>query len=149
MDGGLRHECDGGCRRGQHDERDLLHVNAARGLAPPPEGPAKASERINVQDQQHDREAHRHRLGEKGTAEQGHGQPVPPSAVRPPLAGSQVRQDRRQEEQPREHIAPFGDPRDGFNAQGMDPEHEGGKPSGNSERVISFRWTGQSQGQDL
>src|SRR2546430_697894 len=54
---------------------------------------------------------------------------VPPSAALPALAGPEVDEDRRQVEESREHIAPFGDPRHGFHAQGMDREHEGDRKS--------------------
>src|SRR2546430_9544948 len=58
------------------------------------------------------------------------------------------RSDRDQVEEPREHIAPFGGPGDGFHAQGMDREHEGGHPGSNSERVTAFRGAGQSPCQE-
>src|SRR3989449_7950984 len=46
------------------------------GRARPSEGPAEASERIDLQDQQHDGKAHRHRFREERTTEQRHRQPV-------------------------------------------------------------------------
>src|SRR5256886_8282630 len=48
-----------------------------------------------------------------------------PSGARALLTGPEVHQDRQQVEESREHIAPLGDPRDGFDAQGVEREHEG------------------------
>ena len=148
VDRRLRHDCNGRCPSSQQHERDLLDVDPPRGLTPPADGPPKASEGIDVQDQQDDRKIHDHRLREKRQDERGHGQPVPPSAALLSLAGPQVHQDRHQVEESREHIAPFGDPRHGFHAQGMDRKHEGGEPGGHSKRVTAFRGTGQSPCQD-
>ena len=149
VDERLRPDREGRCRGGQEHERDLLHVDAARGLAPPPEGPAKPSERIDVQDQQHDRKTHRHRLGEKRAAEQRHREPVRSAAGRLPRVRPEVHQDRHEVEKSGEHIAPLGGPHYGFDALGMDGEHEGGKPCGSSERATAVSKTGQSQRQDL
>ena len=144
MDRKLRHDCDGRCHSRQQHERDLLDVDPTRGLAPPPYGPAEASERIDVQDHQHDREIHGHRFGQQRAGEQGHGAPIPPSAALLSVASPEVSKDRRQVEEPREDIPPFRGPGDGFHAQGMDRKHESGKRGRHSERVTAFRGTGQS-----
>ena len=68
----LRHEGDRRRGSGQQDEWDLLHVDPPCGRPRPSEGPAEASERIDLQDQQHDGKAHRHRFREEGTGEQRH-----------------------------------------------------------------------------
>ena len=145
MDGGKRLKCDHNSRSTEQHEGDLLPVDPAGGLAPPPGRSAETSEWIDVHDQQHDGKTHGHRLGEERTREQGNGHPIPPPAVLRPLVGSKVRQDRQQVEESREHIAPFRDPRDGFNPKGMDGEQESGEGGRKAQSWISFRTIRQGQ----
>jgi hypothetical protein len=59
--------------------------------------------------------------------------------VRPrsPLAGPKVREDRQQVEERGEDIAPFRHPGDGFDAQGVKGDEEGGGPRREGESRLT------------
>ncbi len=107
----------------------------SRPLAPPGRQP---SQRIDVQDDQQHRQGHDDGLGHRGENEARHRARQPAAPARPVRADRlQVGEDRQQEPEPGEHVAPLGRPRDRLHPQRMDREEQRGGERPEPEHALA------------
>ena len=107
-------------------ERNLLDPDRTRrGARAGSEAPAQAPQRVDVEQDQDGGQHHDARLRRKGEdVARGRAgeEPAPPPAAR--VDHLEVRQEGQEEEEPREHVAPLGRPRDRLRPQRMKREEE-------------------------
>ena len=116
-----RQQHGSGVEAGKQGVRDLLEED------PPPRARPEASERVDVENQQQRRKGDAQRLREQGGRERDEGKDEPATvrlAVIVLLHVPEIREDAGQREEPAEHVPPFGDPGDRFDAQRMDRMEE-------------------------
>jgi len=115
-------------RRAREDhERHLLEPDAPCRATPPAHGAADAAERVDVEEDEQRGQHHPARLA--GERERGAGER--PADARRPARPRHVREQRREEEEPGEHIAPLRRPRHRLDAQRMHaPEERRGDRAG-------------------
>ena len=99
------------------------HTRRAAGPNQRPGPPPKPSERIDVQDQEHHRQGHRHRLGQQRRQRRGRTRPpASPGAARPLRERAEIGQDRQHREQGAGQIRLARSPGHDLGPQRMDGE---------------------------
>ena len=119
-------ERDRGAHGADEPERDLLHDRRR---------PAKAPQRVEVEEHEDERQRHRDLLGEERGGEGQEREAEPPSptwTLR--FGGLQVREHGEEEEEARDHVPPLGDPGHALSAERMDSEGERRRQRSGRER---------------
>ncbi len=86
---------------------------------------SESAERVEVQDDERQRQHHDAPLRDQGEGEQADRRREPPApTLLVSVDGLEVHQDREQEEQPGKHVTPFGRPTDGLGAERVEDEEQ-------------------------